>query len=108
MRAVSCRCSVDGQVLEQLRLVGHERELPLRLDRVRHDVVPADRDRALGRPLDADHASKRGGLARAVRSDQADDLTWLHVEREVVHGGELSVALGEMGDVDHGVYSSIE
>ena len=64
----------DGQVLEQLRLVGHERELPLGLDRLGGDVVAADGDVAVARCVDAGEAAQRGGLARAVRPDQADDL----------------------------------
>ena len=91
----------DGEVVEQLRLVGHEREPPLRLDGVRDDVVPADRDCAAGRALDADDAAKRGRLAGAVRADEADDLSRPRREREVVHGGEGAVALGEVRDVDH-------
>ena len=65
---------LDRQVLEQVRLVGHEREAPLRLERVLDDVVAVDRDAAGRRPQDAGQRPQRRRLAGAVRADQADDL----------------------------------
>ena len=91
----------DGQVLEQLRLVRHERDPPLRLDRIANDVVPVDRDCAASRRLDADDAAKRGRLAGAVGSDQADHLSRPDVTGEVVNGLEGAVGLREVDDVDH-------
>ena len=89
------------QVLKQVRFVGHECQPPLCLHRVVDDVVAANRHRAAGRTLDADDATQGGSLARSVGPDQADDLFWLHVEGEIVDGGELTGPLGEMGNRDH-------
>src|SRR5690606_40574830 len=37
-----------------------------------------------------------GGLAGAVRAEQAEDFALLHLEADVVGGGELAEALGEV------------
>ena len=62
------------EVVEQLRLVRHERQLSLRLDRLADDVVAGDGDRAGAGRLHADDAAKRRGLACAVRADETDHL----------------------------------
>jgi hypothetical protein len=49
------------------------------------------------------HAFHRRRLSRAVRTDQAENLSLEHLERHVVHGHRPAVALAEMGDRDDGV-----
>ena len=49
------------------------------------------------------HAFHRRRLSRAVRTDQAEDLSLEHLERHVVHGHGPAVALAEMGDRDDGI-----
>src|SRR5207253_1310550 len=48
------------------------------------------------------HALHRGGLARAVRAQDAEDLTFVDVERDVVHDRLTPVLLGEPGHLDDG------
>ena len=91
----------DGEVVEQVRFVRHERDPPLRLDGIANDVVPLDRDCAASRRLDADDAAKRGRLAGAVGSDEAEHLSRPDVTGEVVNGLEGAVGLREVDDVDH-------
>ena len=45
--------------------------------------------------------AQRGGLARAVRTDQAEDFAGLDGKGEIVHGGESAVQLGETLDFNH-------
>ena len=47
----------DGQVLEEMRLVGHERQPPLGLERRRGQVMSVDAMRPGGRLQDAGQAS---------------------------------------------------
>jgi hypothetical protein len=56
----------------------------------------------VGKPV-ALHAFHRRRLSRAVRADQAEDLSLEHLERHVVHGHDPAVALSEMGDRDDGI-----
>src|SRR6185503_15841111 len=87
--------------VEQLRLVRHERQQPLRLDRLAHDVPAANGDGARAWCLDADDTAEGGRFPGAVGADQADDFSRSHVDRQVVDGLELAVRLGEALDVDH-------
>jgi hypothetical protein len=89
-----------GQVLEQVRLVGEPGEDALGLDGVGAQVVAVDHDRPGGRREDTDDAAQRGGLAGAVRADQAENLAGRDREVEVLHGNEVSVVLGEALDLD--------
>ena len=65
---------LDGQVLEEVRLVRHEREPPLGLDRRGDHVVAVDADAAGGRPQNAGERPERGRLPGAVGADEPDDL----------------------------------
>jgi hypothetical protein len=53
---------------------------------------------------DSEHAG-RGGLAGAVRAEEAEDLSGADVEVELVHRGEIGalVDLGQVLGVDDGV-----
>ena len=64
----------DGEVIEQARFVGEKGELFLGGNRVADDVVAADAHGAARGRNDAGEAAQRGGLARAVRADEADAL----------------------------------
>ena len=91
----------DGQVLEQLWLVGDERQATLRLDRVRDDIVAVDRDGAGARRLDAHDAPERGRLAGAVGANQADDLAALYAKRQAADGGEPAIEFREVLYLNH-------
>ena len=48
------------------------------------------------------HAFHRRGLSRAVRADQAEDLSLAHLERDLVDGDGRAVGLPDPGDFDDG------
>ncbi len=56
-----------------------------------------------GRHERRQHADE-GGLARAVRAEQAEDFAVLDSERERVHGAKIAEALGQVFhfDIGHG------
>ena len=63
-------------------------------------VQPEDPDLAGVTPPQALHAFHRGGLARAVRAEDAEDLSPLDVEGDPVHHGLAPVPLGEPCHLD--------
>jgi small subunit ribosomal protein S20 len=75
---------LDGQVLEQVRLVRHECELALGGNGICNDVVAVDRDTAGGRAQNAGERPQGGCLARTVGTDESDDLAGAGFEREIV------------------------
>ena len=92
----------DGEVFEQAWFVGNERDLPLRGDRIRSHVETAQARAAERGRDDAGEAAQRRGLARPVRPNQTHHLAWADAERQVIDCSEVAVALGEVGNVDHG------
>ena len=91
----------DGEIIEQARFVGEKRELFFGGNRVTNDVMAADANRSARGRNDAGKTAQRGGLARAVRADQADDFAGLDGKRQIVHGGEFAVKLGEAFNLNH-------
>ena len=69
------------------------------------DVVAAEQHAAVGRAEDARDHPQRGGLAGPVRSEEPVEDAPRHVEGDVVHGGEATVALGEVLQPDHSASS---
>ena len=69
------------------------------------DVVAADAHGAARGRNDAGEAAQRGGLARAVRADEAQHFAGLDGKRKFVHGGELAVKFGEAFDLNHALAS---
>jgi hypothetical protein len=71
-----------------VRLVGHERQAALGLQRVLDDVVAIDADLPRAWAEDAGERPQRRRLAGAVGADQTDDLARGDGERQVVDRGE--------------------
>ena len=65
--------------------------------------MPADRDPAGIELLDADDGFERRGLARAVVADEAVDLSWRDVERQIIHGFLFAEGLGQVFNIEHKV-----
>jgi hypothetical protein len=74
---------------------------PLRLDRVRENVVAGDGCVALGRRHVAGQYPHGRGLAGPVRAEEPEDFSSFDAEAHIVHGGDAAVALGEVLDLDH-------
>src|SRR6266581_7440682 len=68
------------------------------MDRHAGEIVAVELDRATIGGHQADDHVEAGRLARAVGSEQADDLTTADGERDVVNDGPGLVALVERGD----------
>jgi hypothetical protein len=80
---------------------GHVADLRACLEARVADVVAGDDDLAARRAEEAGEDAQRSALARAVRPEEADDLAFVHLEREVVDCDLRSVALDQVLDRDH-------
>ena len=90
--AMSLRLMPEDRRVEEHVVAARELgvEAGAELEQGRHALVHAH---AAGvRLQDAGHALQQRRLARAVLADDAEDLAFLHVEGDVVEGGELVVA----------------
>src|SRR5213079_1737140 len=63
-------------------------------------VAPEEADRARGGPDEAEHHPQRGRLARAVRSQVAEDVARLDREIDVVDRDDVPIPLDEAADLD--------
>ena len=92
-----------SQAQQVVRRVPDEAQAPFGLDGVDRDVYAVDRDRALGGREHAGEHVERGGLARSVGSQKAENLSVFYLQREVLHREALSavVGLGHMIDLNH-------
>ena len=92
----------DGQVFVEGEFLGHVADLALDLFRLLADVVAeAGAGAAIGCQQTAEHADG-GGLAAAVRTEEAVDLA--AIDREVEVGDDLAAleALGQAPDFNDG------
>jgi hypothetical protein len=94
----------DGELAVQGVLLGDDAGQLLGQRRVGGDVHVADQGAAGGgHDAGGEHAGG-GGLAGAVRAEEAEDLPGPHVQVQLVHRGEISagVDLGQVFGVDRG------
>ena len=56
------------------------------------DPAPVEVDASGAGPQEAGDGAQQGGLAGAVRSDQRDDLSPLHLERDAVQRRQAAIA----------------
>ena len=93
-----------GQVAVEADAVGEVADAALDLERATRRVEADDPGRALGRLGQAEEHQDGRRLARAVLTEQAEDLAGTDVEVEVVDGDELVVALRQAAgpDADRG------
>ena len=96
----SCRKPRDGHLRVGRRALGQEAQSPPRRHAVGLHVVAADAGGAGGRDHEAGEHPHRGGLAGAVRPEEAEHLAARHVEGDVVDGGEAAESLGQPVDLD--------
>ena len=107
VRGVEGRVQVDrlgdGQLVGQLALLELDADqlpglgaVPVRVDAEDPDAAAVGAAQALG-------ALDGGGLARAVRAEDAEDLALADAQAEVVDRDLLAVALAQAGDLERGV-----
>src|SRR5690606_17016124 len=99
------RADVGGrrQVAEHRRLLRQvaDAEAGALVHRQARDVAPVEQDAS---PVDRDQADdhvEAGGLARAVRSEQTDDLAGAHLEGDVVDDPAAAVLLAEAAGLEN-------
>ena len=83
--------------------VGQIADQALDLERLARRIVAEHADGAGGHLGQAQHHQNGRGLAGAVRPEQAEDLAAPDRERDVVHGRDAAVALGQTLRLDDGV-----
>ena len=67
---------------------------------------PPDSGAALVNGVEAEDGPHRGGLARAVGTDEARDLAWAHSERDAVEGDDWPESLVQAVDRDSGFHGT--
>src|ERR1044071_7456560 len=87
----------DTQVWKQRVGLEHDAEVA-RGRRQARDVAPGDLDHALVLRIEAGDRAQQRGLAAARLPKEADEVTLLHVERDVLQCGELAEALRQIAD----------
>ncbi len=91
----------DGEMIEEARFIGEKSELPFGCDRIGCEVDASDLDVATRGRNDPSDTAQRGGFARAVWSDEPEDLAGSHRKRQILHCKEVSVAFGQPDHFDH-------
>jgi len=108
VRAAQSREEVDGLAARQVRpdahVAGHVGDAPVQRRGVPPGVAAEDGRFARGLAREAEADADGGGLACAVRAEEAVHLTGGHLEIEAVEGVHASVALGEAARADHSVH----
>ena len=89
----------------QVRVVRDVGEQLLAGQRLGFDRVPADRDLARIKLQDTDGRLERRRLAGAVVADEAVDLARRDVQAQIIDGLFLTISLGKMLNIEHGVSS---
>src|SRR5450759_340222 len=92
---------LDGEVLEEFGLVGDEAEARFRHLGLFTEVDAAHSHLSGIRPRDAGEHVQRRGFAGPVPAEQADDLSGLDAEGEIIHGFYRAEAFGEMTCFNH-------
>jgi hypothetical protein len=88
------------QLLLQLGVLELHADSLMQLVPVAARVKAEDAHLPLIAPPQALHALHHGGLACAVRAEDAEDLSLVHVERDPVHHGLALISLGEPRHLD--------
>jgi hypothetical protein len=84
--------------------LGHDAEVAARLAIVAHDIVAHDAQHArIGAHQAAERRDERG-LARAVGSQQGEELARLHGKGDPIERVEASVALADVANLDGGCH----
>ena len=83
--------------------MGHDSDLALDVVAVRPHGLAEHLDLAVIVVEQLQQAVYRGRLSGSVWADKTKDLSSRDVQREVVHGNDLAIALDEVADADDGL-----
>src|ERR1700682_2254748 len=100
-RGIEIQVLGDGELVVDAKEVRHVSDPAVHLVRLSGDVGAIDRRAPAGRFEERGEYAQRRGLARAVRSDEAEDLTFGHLKRHMVQRGPLAVDLCQVFCRDH-------
>src|SRR5689334_24364791 len=84
---------LDGEIFEELRFVGNERQAPFCLDWLGEERKAGNRDRTTGRSDYPRDSTQRGRFPGTVRPDEPEHLARRDAEREVFDSDEIAVKL---------------
>ena len=92
-----------GQPLQHIGLLKRPDQARLRdrVGRAAGDVGAPVSHRSRGRPVEAGDQVETGGLARAVRPDQADDLAGAHLEGDIRQRRQAAKPLRDAAEFKH-------
>src|SRR5262249_23066793 len=94
----------NGEVAGQSRIDRREVRARERLGTALRDIDAADSYGAACRGQNSENHVDSRGLARAVGTQEPDDLFALDVEGDVLDSGDVRVALAQVSDAEHGVW----
>ena len=90
----------DGQIEVAGQRLGNYADRPANAVGVFAHVVSANAGRSGGDRDERGHHADQRGFPRAVRTQQAKDFFFLHVEGNVIDGGEVAVLFDDMVHLD--------
>src|SRR6185369_15320469 len=92
---------LDGEgFVEALRLENHA-DMLADFRRITLDVEAGDDGVAVGGHHHGGENAEEGGLAAAIRPQQAEDLALLYLEADIREGHTVAVAVGKVLNLDH-------
>ncbi len=93
-----------GQLTEVARLARQEGEVAMHIGRPQPAVEPIDLGPAGRRPEEPEQAPDGGRLARAVRTEEAEDLALIDRQVDLLDPASRAVALGQVHRLDHALH----
>jgi len=93
-------CAQRHAVIDR-RLVGHETAATPNGRGIGPDRDPVNDDVSVARREDPRDDAARGRLSGTVGSEQRDDLTWLHVEGDLIECGKRTESPRDGTRIDH-------
>ena len=91
----------DGEIVEQLRLIGNEREPRLGGHRVALQVDVGNANASRRGLQDAGEGAQGGGFAGPVGTHQPEHVARRHAKRQRLHGHGVAIQLGVLDHVNH-------
>src|SRR5690606_20822872 len=110
-RYLGFRQTILFEAKGDIRLHGHMRKERIGLEhhvgeaaigRDAGKVLTIEKDASLGRLLEASNHTHQCGLATARRSEKSEELLLVDMERQIIDGGKIAEALGDVKKFNEG------